>query len=600
VRHCDRAGALVWAMLLAGLLLPALGYAQGPLAARLDGLNNLVTVQIEGVEGELLANVRAHLSLEQRKADKTLTDRWVRILHGDAPDEIRAALEPFGYYHAAVEGDLKQVGDKWQATYRIVPGDPVRVLSMDLRFVGPGAGVERLQAAIAAFPLKNGDVLDHQRYEEGKAALVVAASGLGYVQASAAVARVTVDPKADAATVTLHIDTGPRFYFGEVSFHQDILKPDLVDKFNTLRLGEPYNDEDVLTLQQGLQLTDWAAVVTVEPHFDQAEDGLVPLDVTLQPSKRNRFSFGVGYETDVGPRVSGRWTHRRINRAGHHSEVFFRLSPVRRTLQGAYYMPVWKPLTDRLAPSALYEYEETSDTRRNTVNGEFAFIRRSIDDSRFFKTFLEWRGEDYQVGGEPTVTTRLFSIGAGARYTDPQRVPFPQRGRHVSLDLRGASSAVLSDTSYAQLTVAAKYLVPVGTNGRIRLHGEAGASAVEFFESFPTSLRYFVGGDSSVRGYAYKSLGPEDDNGNVIGGKNMLLFSTEYDHRVKPQWVVAGFVDAGNAYNDTWEKLNVGAGFGFRWLSGVGSLKVDLGWPVSESDVQLGDVMLHLGFGAAL
>lgn len=584
-------------MLAALLLLPALALAQGKLGVLRD---DIVSVRITGVEGPLLDNVRAHLSLEQRKADKTLTERWVRILHGDAPAEIRAALEPFGYYNVAVEGELKRDGDKWQASYSIATGEPVRVRSLQLRYVGAGAGEPELQKELEAFPLQRGDVLDHQRYEQGKASLVVAATELGYMQASAAEARVTVDPVANAAAVKLDIDTGPRFYFGEVRFNQDFLKPALVEKFNILEAGAPYNGDDVLTLQQGLQLAGWASVVTVEPHFDEAEDGRVPLDVSLQPAKRNRLSFGLGYETDVGPRVSGRWTHRRINRAGHHSEVFFRLSPVRRTLQGAYYIPIWRPLTDRVAPSALYEYEETPDTQRDTLNAEFAFIRRSLDDSRLFKTFLEWRGEDYQVTGDPTVSTRLLSIGAGARYTDPQVEPFPQRGRHVSIDLRGASSAVLSDTSYAQLMLGGKLLLPVGSNGRFRLHGEVGASAVEFFESFPTSLRFFVGGDSSVRGYAYKSLGPEDDNGNVVGGKNMLLFSTEYDHRIRPSWVVDAFIDTGNAFNDTWEPLNVGAGIGFRWISGVGSLKLDLGWPVSESDVTVTDFVLHLGFGAAL
>ena len=130
--------------------------------------------------------------------------------------------------------------------------------------------------------------------------------------------------------------------------------------------------------------------------------------------------------------------------------------------------------------------------------------------------------------------------------------------------------------------------------------GDFGFAEVEDFDLYPTSLRFFAGGDSSIRGYDFKSLGPEDENGNVIGGENLAVISAEYNHRVAPQWVVAAFVDGGNAYNDKLDDINVGTGFGFRWVQDFGSLRVDLAWPVSDDDVELGDVMLHLGFGAAL
>ena len=578
---------------LCGFLLLLLLSSQGVAEVKLS-------VNIEGVEGELLENVQAYLSLQQRKSEKSLTERWVKILHEDAPFEIRAALEPFGYYNVEIEDSLKQVDGAWTARYKIDLGKPVHVSSLDLRYLGEGARAKELTAAIRSFPLKIGDVMDHKRYESARAALVDAAMQLGYAKAEPTVARVVVKPQANTAAVTLHVDTGPRYYIGEVRFHQDFLNEKLLRKTITLKKGDPYRNGDVLTFQQGLQAADWASVVTVEPRFDEAVDGLVPLDVTMQPSKRNRYALGFGYETDVGPRVSMRWVHRRLNQAGHHSEVFVRLSPVRRTVRGAYFIPVRQPITDRLSMAAEYEYEETSDTRRNTLDGELAFLRRSLDDRLFYKSFLELRSEDYQVRGDPSVKTNLLSIGAAARLTELEPVLFPRRGRHFDIELRGASSAIFSDTSYLRLRFGTKYLLPAGRNGRVRLHGEVGTAAVEFFELYPTSLRFFAGGDSSVRGYEYKSLGPEDENGNVVGGENLLLLSTEYDHRIKPHWVVAGFVDAGNAFNDQFDGLAVGAGAGFRWLSNFGSLRLDLAWPVSEDDVRLAHVVLHLGFGAAL
>lgn len=559
-----------------------------------------VRVQVRGVTGEQLSNVRAFLSIEQRESEESMTTSWLQLLHEDAPAEIRAALEPFGYYNVRVKGSLKQDNQRWTARYEITPGAPVLVTTVDLLYTGEGAEASALARTMQSFPLHSGDPLDHLAYENAKARLLYAAQSEGYVNATASLARVEVDPHANTATITLHIDTGPRFYYGNVRFEQDFLKNELLEKTVTLKPGDPYVIDDVIAYQQGLQVSDWASVVNVDPRFKQAEDGRVPIDIRMQPSKRNRYSFGFGYETDVGPRVSARWTHRRINRAGHHSEVYTRLSPVRRTLRGAYFVPIRQPLTDRLAGSAQYEYEETSDTRRDTRGAEFAFNRRSLDDRKFSKAFLEYRNEEFQVRGDPTETTRLLSIGFARRYTELGFDLFPQRGRHLEYELRGASSAIASDTSYARLQIGGKQLFPLGANGRFRLHGQIGLAAVEYFEKYPTSLRYFAGGDATIRGYDYKSLGPVDENGNVVGGKNMLVLGGEYNHRVKRHWVVAGFVDGGNAFNDSLEDINVGAGVGFRWLMDFGSVRVDLAWPVSNEDLGYEDVIFHLGFGAAL
>jgi translocation and assembly module TamA len=559
-----------------------------------------VDVTISGVKGAQLDNVRAHISLLQRQQDEELSDRWVRLLHEDAPGEIRAALEPFGYYNVEVRSNLERRDGRWVASYKIKRGEPVRVSSLELKYIGDGADMPKLVAKLEKSRLNVGDRLDHERYESAKARLIRSAENMGYVRAQAVDHEVLVDPDANTAEIRLTIDTGPRYFYGDVSFKQDFLDPELLQRTVSLQPGEPYDLRDVITFQQGLQLTSWASVVTVAPDFDNAENGQVPISVIMEPVKPNRYSIGIGYETDVGPRISARWNQRLINSAGHQADAFLRLSPVLSTLRGAYYIPVNNPVTDRFSTSAELEREVTNDTNRRTLSGEFAFIRRSIDDRNFYKAFLEYRDERYEVGDDPTEQTRLLSLGFSRRFTELKFKLFPQTGRSLEYELRGASSAILSDTSYARLRVAGKYLLPMGKQGRFRLASEIGAAWVENFEKYPTSLRYFAGGDSSIRGFEYKSLGPVDDNGNVTGGRNLLVVSGEYDHRIKRHWVLAGFVDAGNAFNESLDDVNVGAGVGFRWLMEFGSVRVDFAWPVSDEDLQFSDAMLHLGFGAAL
>ncbi len=590
INYCP-AIQMLWAVLL--LFLTAL---TGQVAmAEVD-----VSVKVTGVKGAQLDNVRAHLSLIQRGKDEDLSDRWVRMLYEDGLDEIGRAMEPFGYYNVAVKSSLEQRDGRWFANYQVSRGDPVLIASKDLHYTGAGSDSAELIAKLDAFGLKVGDRLNHQRYEEAKAGLIRSAEKLGYVKAQAVEAEVLVDPQANTAAIKLTVDTGPRYFYGEVSFEQDFLEPALLERTVKLQPGEPYNLDDVITFQQGLQLTGWASAVTVDPKFKQAVDGQVPIEVKLEPNKRNLYSLGVGYETDIGPRISARWIQRRLNTRGHQADAYLRLSPVLSTARGAYYIPANNPVTDRYSTSAEFEQEQTFDTKRRTLNGEFAFIRRSMDDKNFYKTFLEYRDERYQIGDEQPETTSLLSLGFARRFTELEYMLFPQTGRTLDYELRAASSAILSDTSYARIRVAGKFLLPLGDNGRFRLAGELGAAVVEDFEKYPTSLRYFAGGDSSIRGYEYKSLGPIDDQGNVTGGKNLVVASAEYNHRIKKHWVIASFVDAGNAFNDSLDDINVGAGFGFRWLMDFGNVRVDLAWPVSDEDVTVGDGMVLLGFGAAL
>jgi translocation and assembly module TamA len=474
------------------------------------------------------------------------------------------------------------------------------IATLDIQYVGAGGEEPRLKSAAAAFELQPGDVLDHQRYQEAKERLLDAAYALGYAKAEPTVAKTVVYPSTHSAEMTLHIDTGPRYYFGEISFEQDFLDQDLVDEFVTIKPGNPFDNAQLIEFQQGLQSTDWASIVAVKPRFEDAEQNRVPIDVSLHPSKRHYVQFGLGYETDIGPRLTARWLGRRLNTRGHHADVYLRLSPVNSNFHGTYFIPVVNPRTDRASLGSQYEFEDTNDTKRSTFDLEGAFTRRTLDDSLFRKLFVDYKLERFKIGDNPWTRSGILSLGATARFTRLEDAFFTQRGVYGHADLRAASSALLSDTSFVRLDLRGGYLFPIGSDGRFLARGEVGLAWVEDFDFYPASLRYFAGGGSSIRGYDYKSLGPTNEDGNVEGGENLLVASGEYNHRVSEEWLAAVFVDAGNAYNDSLSDIHVGAGVGAGWLLGFGSLRVDVAWPVSDENWGLADFQIHLGFGAAL
>ena len=127
-----------------------------------------------------------------------------------------------------------------------------------------------------------------------------------------------------------------------------------------------------------------------------------------------------------------------------------------------------------------------------------------------------------------------------------------------------------------QLTSGGKILFPL-LGGRVLMRTDLGYTEVNDVTELPASIRFFAGGDSSVRGFAYESLGPEDSNGEVIGGRHLATGSLEYDHPLTEKWHLAAFTDAGNAFNDfdAFEPRH-SAGIGIRWRSPLGPIRLDI------------------------
>ena len=92
------------------------------------------------------------------------------------------------------------------------------------------------------------------------------------------------------------------------------------------------------------------------------------------------------------------------------------------------------------------------------------------------------------------------------------------------------------------------------------------------------------GGDDSIRGYKFESLGPLDVDGNVVGGNRLAVASIEYEYPIGEQWSVAVFADAGNAYRDGDFNSVSGVGAGLRWHSPLGPIRFDVAFPQDGED----------------
>ncbi len=568
-----------------------------------------VEVGISGLDKVLQENVRAHLGIarlvqqpglipftpgEQDKPAMAVTESNVRRLHRQAPQEIKAALQPFGYYEPVIEARLSHEGDIWRAAYHIDTGPATRIEQLDIQVSGAGRDNAGILAARKASKLQQGKRLLHSDYETTKQALLQAALAAGYLDARYQRAELRILMAQRQAQVHLLLDTGPRYFFGPISIEQDILDPDFVQQFVHIKQGEPFNTDALLDLQLALNDSGFFSRVEVDPQREATTDHQVPVVITTEPSKPRRYAVGLGYGTDTGPRLSLASEFRRINRRGHGILADIRLSDILQSVGAQYQIPIGNLVSDRLVFSSRAEYETIADggsSDRYTLgvsrNEEWRSLQRRL--------YLNFQHEDFSLGDEAG-SVDFFIPGITLSQLRTNDVLFPRRGYSWSTDLRG-SPGLVSDTTFARLDLAGKLVFPLSERGRLLLRSRLGAISVQDFSKLPASERFFAGGDQSVRGYEYQTLAPVDASGDVVGGQYLATGSIELDYLFVGNFGAAVFVDSGNAADDFLPSPKTGAGIGFRWRSPVGMLRIDVAHPFDDGK---DGYRLHITFGPSL
>ncbi len=532
-----------------------------------------VKVTIKGIDGDLTKSVLAALTIDQRKTQPHLTDELVRRLHDRAAGEIAEALQPFGYYEPSIKGELNRINGVWHAIYTVDTGKPVKISEIDLRIQGPGAENENLKKIVKDFPIKQGDTLNHPQYEKAKRRLQRTALNQGFLDAGLTAHRVEVFPKEHRAHIVLHLETGPQYRFGPVTFKQDLFREAFLRRFVPFEPGAPYSQAELLKFQRALYDGGYFKTVEVRPLADEADDASIPIEVSLIPRKRHQYTAGIGFGTDSGVRGSLGWENRRLNVWGHRMDAEAKLSQIGQSVITQYTVPLKNPVLETRTYTAGWFKEDTDANESETwlVGASHHHLRGKWRET----LYLNYQRERFHVGEDQGHSRLLLPGVRWSRVKADNRI-YATRGIRLLLDIRGAHDALLSDTSFLQFRTLAKVIRPLGSKGRIILRGEAATSLIDEFSEVPASLRYYAGGDQSVRGYDYRELGPVDDNGDVIGGKHLLVGSMEYEHRVLKSWSIAAFVDTGNAMDEWGDSLKTGAGIGLHWLSPIGPVRLDV------------------------
>jgi translocation and assembly module TamA len=537
-------------------------------------------VVVEGLEGSVQANALSALTIYQERNRPDLTETRIRRLHATAPEEIRAAVKPYGYYQPTIDAslDFDRAEDHWTARYRVQPGPVVRIAAIEINLRGEGATDPVFRNAVEHFPLRRGDPLNQVLYEQGKSRIQSLASERGYFDMRLTRHEIRLDLDAFRAEIYIDVDTGARYRFGEIQVDQDLLTPQLLERYVRIEPGTPYSTRALLDAQNAL--TAYFSEVKIDADPKQAKDRVIPVTIKLKRRPQNKYTFGIGYGTDTGPRGQIGWERYYLNPEGHHARIDLRGSEIDRSLTAGYFIPIRNPRTDQLGFTGGFEETDTdtvtSSTRRLAVS-------RSTVRGYLLETLsLTHQLDRFTVGGQTGKTTLVLPGVSWTYYIGDDRI-YTRSGARMTLDVRGATETFGSDVSMRQARFQMRAIFPVASAGRLITRFDVARTSVDNFPQLPASLRFFAGGDQSVRGYAYNSLGPTDAQGTVVGGPHLLVGSVEYEHQLTGKWSAAIFFDEGNALNNFRDPLKKGAGIGMRWRTPIGQIRVDVAEALSET-----------------
>lgn len=555
-----------------------------------------ITIEFDGIEGELEAAARNNSELNQY-ADRSLTATQANRLFAAAKDEIRKALQPYGYYDARVDGDIR-AGDKegdYRATFRVVLGDPVTVARADVVVEGGGTDVPAVEKAIEQFQPRAGERLEHGVYESSKSNIAMQLQSSGYFDAALERHRVEVSQSAKTASIDLAWISNERYRFGAVNFSDVQFSEEFLQRYVPWEADAYYSVDDLLTLQQRLVDADYFSSVSVQPDLERKANGHVPVEALLVPAKRTIYTAGAYASTDSGPGarvgMERRWLNQRGHKIGGKVEYSQRLEEY-----SAFYRVPRPGRRNRNYNLGIGYRDEETDSSRSRM-ARIAASEVLDQWHGFIRTLgLQYLNGDFEIADELGSTSLLYADGMLTRKRADDAL-FPSRGISVLYGLRLAAEGFLSDTTLAQVRAEAKWIRPASKRSRLILRAAAGAMIVDDFAALPPELRFFAGGDRSIRGFDYHEIGEVNDRGGVIGGKYLTVGSAEYEYYFLPKWGAAAFVDAGDAYNSSLD-ANVGAGIGVRWRSPVGIVRVDFAIPIVSD---LGDSLrFHLMIGPDL
>lgn len=527
------------------------------------------------------------------------TTEWLRLYHA-APLAIKDLLATEGYFSPSVKQTISNHAGGSTVHFTIEPGAVARVISVNLKFVGAisqqaaneSPAIAKLQES---WQLPSGAEFSQEAWSQAKRKLLLSLLIDRYPNASIKDSRAEVDPKAGTVILTVEMDSGAAFKFGNLTVEGLRRYPaSIIDSLNTIKPGASYSQTELQTLQSRLEESGYFRSVEVTADTkSSATDGelikVADLKVTVVENKSIVVGVGAGFSTNTGARTQLSLDDINLLNKGWRLTSSLKVEQKQQSVSGLIRLPT---------TSEGYRDSLNASLDREAIEGQVttsqkAGVNRSWGPRKREQTVgVNYIIEHQTLDGAPSDDKRAatLSYGITLRRTDNERNP--TSGYLFNAQFAVAPLQVLTTGRFIQSYVKVQGYYPVTSKTQLIARTEIGM--VNGKNSAPAAFLFRAGGDQSVRGYAYQSLGVKEGDA-IVGGQYLLTGSVEVIQWLTNEWGAAAFVDFGNASNKIQDlKPVVGYGLGARWKSPVGPVGADIAYGQDT-----GEYRLHFNLGVA-
>ena len=544
-------------------------------------------------------------------SSERITGAELDRLAAAAPAQARSLLETEGYFDAEVKiTQARTDAGLARLTMTVVPGPRVVVKSVAIDSAEPLAPrkptreepwSDRLERIRQAWLLEPGQPFQQSSWSSAKNASLGALHGDGYPTAQWQSTRARIDAVAQAADLSLTFEPGPLFRLGPIRVEGvQRYDEDAVRRLAAFAPGTEYSEKLLLDYQDRIVRSGLFEGASVEVDLDGPPDA-APVSVKVKELTQHQATFGVGFSADTGPRVSVEHVDRKVFGLQWISRSSVSFGPDLKTIGTEFTSYAREDLWHDLAAANLEQLNAADETR----NSWTARVGRSKDTPAFQRLYYAELSHA-QVSSAPlTTSSEAVSVNYHWLRRDVDNVLLPTKGTALSVQGGvgyGSGRRARSDRPgdersrgpFARVYSRLNAYRPAGSwflNARV----EAGEVFVSNPIAVPDTILFRAGGENSVRGYSYRSIGPTV-NGAVVGGRVLLTGSIEAERPITsrlPALLGAVFIDAGHAA-DRWSELRpvFGYGVGLHYRSPVGPLRLDLAYGQDTRQLRL-----HLSVG---
>ncbi len=431
----------------------------------------------------------------------------------------------------------------------------------------------------------------------------------GYAEAAVTKRDVVADHATDTVDVNITIVPGRRAYVGNIDVSgTQRMDPVFVAQMTGLRPGDEYDPDDIAKAERRLARLDVFRAMRVEAAGAIESDGMLPFNVIVEEQADRRFGVGATYSTIDGLGIEGFHLWRNLFGRAERLRLDAKVAGINWPVNtaefdyafgGTFTKPGFlNPDNDLVAAIAaertvLPAYTETSASAKVGMTQYLDEI--TLDGSLYYERSLF--EDDY---GERNFS--LAGLTGGLIWDARDSTTDPTKGFYVNVTAEPFYEFYYGNAAFRTTAEVRGYLSMLADD-QLVLAGRAriGALVGPPIDETPPDRLFFAGGGGSVRGYGYKSIGVEQPDGTVSGGRYLIEGSVEARYRVTNDIGVVAFVDGGYVAADEWpglEQLKLGVGAGLRYYTGLGPLRLDVAVPLNKRPGDA-DYGIYVGIGQA-